>query len=194
MNYWFRKLQYLAATLLLLVITACAGVSQTVSGHAFHSFSFDASRQSQGIEILFYRYGSANDFGLRTTQRDAVQGKSNQGVAITGDMPVGNELYFKWRNKTTGQIYEDTVDLKSRLPSSMYKQELHPIIEGSQLYVYLVSFEPVRPYFSDAEVAQLDSFIKTLRQKSLRMYSRQRVIQIYPIRVVDPHLPANFSK
>ncbi|MGH8847465.1 MAG: hypothetical protein ACREXQ_09545, partial [Polaromonas sp.] len=113
-----KMLLRLAAALLLALLAACS-TPQVLSGRAYHSFEFDASRESGGIEVLFYRYGSANEHGLRTTQADAREGTSRQGIGITGDLPVGDELYVKWRDKATGTVYEDTVDLKSRLPFSM---------------------------------------------------------------------------
>ncbi len=190
----FRKIMLrCAAVLLLSVLTACA-TPQLLSGHALHNFSFDASRESTGTVVLFYRYGSANEYGLQTEQEDLPQGKSRQGVSVTGDMPVGKDLYVKWRDEATGKVYEETVDLKSRLPFSMDKQQLHFIIEGAQLFVYVISYEPVRDVMSSEEAARIRSTHKTLRQKVFSFKLRNRVIQIYPTKLIDPHLPSQFQK
>lgn len=189
-----KKFQWLALALCLSALVGCAGVSQTLTNRAFHSLTFRPGTESVGIDLMGYRYGSANEFGLRTPQADMDQGKISAGAAITGQLPVGDDFYAKWRDKTTGLIYEDTVDLRSRLPLSMYKQELHPIIEGSKLYIYLISYEPVRPYFTQSEVDQIDTYAKNLRQKVLGKFARNRVIQISPTRLEDPHLPPSLKK
>jgi len=49
-------------------------------------------------------------------------------------------LYVKWLDKTTGQVYEDRVDLTTRLPSfeKMHGQTVYFLVEDNQLYVYLI--------------------------------------------------------
>lgn len=171
-----------------LLLVACS-TSQVVSGRAFHSLQFDPSRQSPNTEILYYQYGNSREHGLRTNSEDAAKGKSRQGINISGDLPVGEFFYVKWRNTQSGQVYEDRVDLASRIPFSIARQALHPIIEGSQLYLYLVSFDPVRPYFTKEQAEEIRVTHKTPREKVFNFYLRNRVIQIYPERMVDPHLP-----
>lgn len=176
-------------TLGLAVLAACA-TPQVLSGRAFHAFDFDPGRQSVNTEALSYQYGDSKEFRLQTNPEDIARGKTGYGVKITGDLPVGDFLDVKWRNTLTGKVYEDRVDLKSRLPSSMDRQRLLAIIEGAQLYVYVISFDPVRPYFTREAAAAIDHrAAENLRLKTLSSYARNRVIQIYPERLVDPHLP-----
>jgi len=56
----------------------------------------------------------------------------------------GDFLYVKWRNKGTGQVYEDNVDLRQRLPANIVDHRIHFIIKGSKLYVYLISMKERR--------------------------------------------------
>ena len=189
-----KTFRWLALVLLLAALAACGGISQILSNRAFHSLDFRPGTESVDIDLMGYRYGSANQFGLRTPQADLDQEKNSAGAAITGQLPVGHDFYAKWRDKTTGRIYEDTVDLKSRLPLSMHKQEIHPIIEGSKLYIYLISYEAVRPYFTQSEANQIDTYAKNLRQNVLTKFARNKVIQIYPMRLEDPHLPPSLKK
>ncbi len=186
-----RPLQFLAITSLLLALGACAGFSQS---RTMHSFAFDPYLESENIDLLYYRYGSANEVGLRTSQHALNQIGKSPGISITGNLPVGDDLYVKWQDKRTGQIYEDSVDLKSRLPFIMYKQEIHPVIEGSQLYVYLVSYEPAREVMRSEDVEQIRQMNRTRRERVFNYRLRNRVIQIYPERIVDPHLPPDFKK
>jgi len=53
----------------------------------------------------------------------------------------GDFLYVKWRIKSTGQVYEDTVDLRRRLPADITDHRIHFIVKGPQLYVYLITPE-----------------------------------------------------
>lgn len=185
----------LAGIVLLALLAACTG-PQVLNGRAYHRLAFNVARESVGIELLYYRYGSVNEHGLRTTQAEVREGLMRQAIRMSGDLPVGEEMYVKWRDKNTGKVYEDTVDLRSRLPFSMYKQELHFFIEGAQLYVYLISFDEVRPYLSNAEVSMKENFAKTqpLRLQFLSQYSRNKVIQIYPVKLIDPHVPPELGK
>ena len=50
----------------------------------------------------------------------------------------GDFLYVKWRIKSTGMVYEDTVDLRNRLPADIKDHRVTFIIRGPQLYVYLI--------------------------------------------------------
>ena len=179
---------------LVLALTACSAVSNIVDNRTLHSINFRPGRDTVNVELLYYRYGSANEFGLRTTPAEAVAGLAIAGVQMTGELPVGADFYAKWRVVSTGQIIEDTVNLKSRLPFYMHKQEIRPIIEGSQLYIYLISYDTVRPYFTSDEIFKIDSYASNIRQRAIAQYARSKVIQIYPTRIEDPQLPATFRK
>ncbi len=54
-------------------------------------------------------------------------------------MILGESLYVKWRIKSTGEVFEDTVDLKSRLPRDVTSYRIYFVIDVRQLRVYLVS-------------------------------------------------------
>jgi hypothetical protein len=69
------------------------------------------------------------------------EGRSLQGAGIRGEMRRGDFLYVKWRIKSTGQVYEDIVDLRHRLPADITNHRIHFIIKGPQLYVYLITPE-----------------------------------------------------
>ena len=57
-------------------------------------------------------------------------------------MPVATFLYVKWRIKETGGIVENRVDLRDRLPPNMFDHRVTFAIDGTQLYVYLVTPTP----------------------------------------------------
>src|SRR5258706_12703345 len=85
----------------LLALAGCATGGPLVS----HSFSFDAPRDSPGIEILDYRYGASKSPFARA--KPSGDGRVSQRIGIGGAMLPGDDLYVKWRIKNSGEIYED---------------------------------------------------------------------------------------
>ncbi len=132
-----RGLIYLLFTCLMTTtLTACAH-----DRVVFHSFSHDLITDSPGVELLACRYG--DNLGTATAQEIASGAKSLDNkvcTGVTGKMAVEDFLYVKWRDKATQQMFEDRVDLKTRLPSTkeMRGTELYFLIEENKLYIYLV--------------------------------------------------------
>jgi len=158
-------LRTLALGLLLLMVmflSACAAGPRLVN----HAFGFDARIDSPTYEVLAYRYGDGK--GVARSSDNAIRnfGQSPQVTSIGGPMPLGDTLYVKWRDKTTGDTYEDTVDLRSLLPRDMTNQRIHFVVNGPQLYVYLI--DPV-PRPKDWPVA------------GPRKYQNEKVRQVYPL-------------
>jgi hypothetical protein len=181
---------WLKACLLGIVfsLAGCAASGRVV----LHTFAFDALLDSADVEVLAYRYGKGRGAFTASSPDELREQKPIMSINTTGNFQVGNDLYVKWRVKSTGQVYEDTVDLVSRLPRDMEKQELRFIIEGSQLYVYVISHAPIRPYFSEAEATRIRAFATNPREKALSNFGRDRVLMIYPRKEIDPHVPPEF--
>lgn len=106
-----------------------------------HSFSFDALRDSPGVTVLDFRYGDGKGPGMSNDEELRAVGKSVQRTGTSGHMPRGDSLYVKWRIIGTGEVLEDTVDLKQRLPRNLEDQTLYFMIKERQLMVFLVSTE-----------------------------------------------------
>ena len=110
-----------------------------------HSFIFDSRNDGKkhgvpDIEVLDYAYGDSRQFGLRPSKEDRemrADGSGYMAHSIGGMLPRGEYLYVKWRVKETGQVYEDKVDLRQRMPEDITNYGLHFAIFGSQLYVFL---------------------------------------------------------
>ena len=116
----------------LWMLTACA-IGQVVN----HSFGFDTRRDGQDALILDYRYGTSK-LPVRAPEAAVQRGETFTFNSVTGPMVRGDSLYVKWRIKTTGQIYEDTVDLRNRLPEDITDHKVYFMVKGSQLIVYLI--------------------------------------------------------
>jgi len=140
------------------VFSACAGTPQIVN----HSFMFEMARDGQDAVVLDYLYGDPSQPTARNPERLAREGKSLQGTDVTGLMRRGDSLYVKWRVKSTGRVYEDTVDLRRRLPANIAGQIIYFILKGPQLYVYLISPEP-RPANAPPIGPHIYSYLRTLK-------------------------------
>ena len=131
-----------------------------------HSFEFDARRDSPDVEILDYRYGDSKNPGARPPEWALRQGTVAQATSTGGQMLRGDELYVKWRIRKTGEVLEDTVDLKRRLPADITQHTVYFLIRGRQLYVYLITPERRAPNAPPADGPGI--------------YQHMRVISVYP--------------
>jgi hypothetical protein len=124
-----------------IALSACA----TGPRYVFHAFGFDAVNESKGFEVLAYSY--SRDGRAIVSSDTAIRqfGKAHQGTGINGPMPVGDTLYVKWRRKSDGQAYEDKVDLRPLLPRDMHLHDIHFVVDGARLYVYLIDPDPRPP-------------------------------------------------
>jgi hypothetical protein len=147
---------------LLAILTGCATNPNVVD----HAFGFDMTNDGQDAELLDYRYGSSK-LPVHAPESAVLEGKTIYSANVNGPMLRGDFLYVKWRNKNTKEVYEDTVDLRQRLPANIADHRIHFIIRGSQLYVYLIPpKEKKRPPGTPPN--------------GPRMYDDLNVITIYP--------------
>jgi len=103
-----------------------------------HSFSFNTIVDSPGAEVLDYQYGGSGLFGMHANKDKVRLGKVFPAWSTSGVMPKGEFLYVKWRLKSSDQVYEDKVDLTTRLPADITDYGIHFVIRGPQLFVYLI--------------------------------------------------------
>ena len=148
----FRPLLAIAA---LALLTACA----SMSSNQLHGFEFNARQDSPDIMVLAFRYGEGQFALLDENEARAARRGAQmplQTVGVGGFIQRGDTLYVKWKIKATGEILEDTVDLKSRLPRDITKHDIYFRINGRQLVVFLITPErrpanmpPIGPSKSD---------------------------------------------
>lgn len=128
------------ALALVLLCAGCAAQPQVFD----HAFSFDVSYDDQDADILDYRYG-ASRLPVKAPEDAVARGTPLYQANVSGPMLRGETLYVKWRNRSSGTVYEDTVDLRQRLPADMTGRRVHFVVRGQQLYVYLIAPEPRPP-------------------------------------------------
>jgi hypothetical protein len=150
--------------LVAVLLSACSVFSNVVD----HTFAFDLRRDDQDAELLDYRYGESK-LPVSADRRQVARGETFKFEGVTGPMLRGDSLYMKWRNIPTGKIYEDTVELKNRLPHNIENHTIYPMIYGPQLYVFLILPDSIRRGFNDPQIGP-------------RVYrgAGNKIIQIYP--------------
>lgn len=130
-----RLLRSIIMTMMLVTLTACVTEPRIVQ----HQFGFDALVDSPDIQVLNYKYGNSKLPSVRPPEWALRTGQVSQATTVYGAMLRGDFLYVKWRIKSSGKVFEDTVDLKSRLPANIKGDVVYFIIRGPQLYVYLIT-------------------------------------------------------
>ena len=159
----FKKMlfSWVLAICIGVALTACAYDSDVVN----HSFGFDVRQADQDADVLDYKYGNSKHYVCAPVER-VKEGLTSNVEGLNGPMYRGEFLYVKWRNKGTGKIYEDTVDLRHRLPKDLVNQKVYFTIKGPQLFVYLIDTNERR--------------LPTVPPNGPSMYSSQKVTTIYP--------------
>ena len=182
--------------LLAAVLICCTGLMACATGPTQPKlFSYEITwnvatdatvYDKADIKILDYSYGVADKFEIIPGKwfRDRFPatgccGSSQQGIVA----PRGDYLYFKWRVISTGEVFEDRVDLSKRLPQDMNNTRLYIAIFGSQLYVYL--FPPETTKESDGSSITTPGRRPSREtdrslQDTLRGNARAKKHQIYP--------------
>lgn len=142
-------LQVIAIAALASSLGACAVGPRQVWQQ--FTFSGDFDGWDRTIDLLAYEYGTKERMTKNSV--DKPRGpvwKDGSSIApttnINGPMPVGEFLYVRWRVKATGQVYEERVDLRERLPADMKDHGLTFVIDGPRLYVYVITPRP-EPYY-----------------------------------------------
>jgi len=158
MKNWIAKARIWLVLLCTFALLACASGPKQV----FHSFSFDgrSDKWAEKVDLLEYSYGD----GYHKV-RDSLVNPNYPGIykgktalpprsSVNGSMPLGEFLYVKWRIKETGEVLEDRVDLRERLPKNMAHHTLTFSIDERQLHVFVVTplprkrtrIDPARPW------------------------------------------------
>lgn len=173
-----RSFRWLTLLILGFSLAACAITGPRLVDH---SFEFNAVWDSPEIEILDYRYGDSKAPGARPPEWALESGKVAQGTGTSGPMILGDSLYVKWRVRSTGETYQDTVDLRSRLPANMKDKKIRLIVKGAQLYIFVISPEIIvpNPCPPKEELRQL-SRSSEAGDRVFSMYCNHKIVTIYP--------------
>lgn len=152
---WSRVMCAVSIALLLSMLAACS----SVPADQLHSFDFDVRTENPDIEVLDYRYGVVRIGPTQADRSSVERGLVRQQAGVSGYIPRGETLYVKWRIRATGEVREETVDLKSRLPRDISKHKItFKFVQGA-LFVYLVTPE-VLPVGQLSDGPRVDQYYK----------------------------------
>jgi hypothetical protein len=123
-------------------LSACAtGGRMYMQSFHFDTFGDSTDGKHPEAEILDYQYGdtkSAGTYADRDFKESASIGRKRLAGGMSGFLPRPEFLYLKWRMIESGEVYEDRVDLRDRLPHDMTDMTVHLVVRGPQLYVFLI--------------------------------------------------------
>lgn len=158
---------------------AVAGIVNDLKGNTVtHGFEFNAKWDSPEIEVLDYEYST------RKPSKEAYAGIGGNGIAqqtgISGGFPRGDFVYMKWRVRSTGEVFEDRVDLRSRIPGSIKDKKIYCVIDGGQLYILLIDFWKYKERVTTDELNTSRAEANTPLKKVLSSYILYHAKQIYP--------------
>ncbi len=208
MNTLLKKLRFVAALFFTVALVACASGPTQV----FHSFQFDGKHDgpsnaegkyegwNKEIDLLAYSYG--DQYSMVRNSVDEPRSPVYKGLTalpsgpggVSGLMPIGEFLYVKWRIKATGEVFEDRVDLRERLPKNMTNHTVTFVPDGRQLHVYVETPFPRNPNDEKHFVPKYPNvnFYKRTHLTSLSAHGM--TYEIYPTLEAYPnptHLTAN---
>lgn len=176
---YLKKISIFFYFKIALLLTACAVNGPRIVNH---SFQFDAISDSSEIEILDYRYGESKNPGARPPDWALKTGHIGQGAGITGPMVVGDSLYVKWKIRKTGGIYQDTVDLRQRLPYDIEDHIIRFLVKDSQLNIYVISRKELKPNpcMMHGDPRKLAKVSGKADDIVYGMYCSSEILKIYP--------------
>ena len=118
-----------------------------------------------------------HEFKIRGVKHFGMGGQSS----TLGDILRPDFLFVKWRIKATGEVLEDTVDLKRRLPRDFSRHTVHFTVDDRQLYVYLIGWDNKKPQNCPSQ-EERRNIARTERppHRIFRMYCAYDIQQIYP--------------
>jgi len=130
--------------------------------------------------IILYGFGYEFVNKGKTELLDCKYGEVNvgkgPGSCSTGSAPLADFLYVKWRDRITGAVYEERIDLKRRLPPrrKMQGATVYWLIADNQLYVYLI------PYHNSMSLTPLNRRPPDNPRNGPIQYSYLDVKTLYP--------------
>jgi hypothetical protein len=134
-------LKFILSLMIELIMTALTSTANAAD-RQYYSFEFDLRKDNQHAVILDYWYGNSKlDSWINEPEELIKKGHTFCCQAVAQPMPPGGLLYVKWRDTETQKVYEDTVDLRHRLPKKIEDHTIYLMLKGAQLYVYLISPE-----------------------------------------------------
>ena len=139
--------RFLLPTIFIISLLILAGCAAIVGSGVSCGFSFDMRYDDQHAAVLDY---------LLMGEKTAIIGASKppyvdknhksyfENIGYQYDRP--RSLYLKWQDELTGNIHENTIDLRQSLPRDLDGTMLYFILHGSQVYVYLANLNTRVPY------------------------------------------------
>lgn len=180
---WERLIHKLSLCLVLTAMDATLLACSNKPRLANHSFTFDAPNDSPDIKILDWRYGTSRHLGAKGCPEDVQTCPIvGQYVYINGPMRVGDDLYVKWKVKSTNEVFEANVDLRDKNPRELEGHTIRFIAHHSQVYVYLITPTKLSPNPCPSDGKRL-TFRKSdiPDERVFSLYCSRLIFRLHPV-------------
>jgi hypothetical protein len=137
-------IRYLTVGIAMLGLLFSASCAYRFDEYLF-GMIFEVKRESDikirpdaDIDVLDYRLGDYSYLPTRANIDRANTGPER--VFPSGNMniigPRPKQIYFKWRDNSSGKIYEKTVEIENLLPRNISSHLIFMTIYGNQIYIF----------------------------------------------------------
>lgn len=123
----------------LASLMACSNLAQGLPGvPQFATYSTQFSRWDRPtITVIDYQYSANGKVFEQWSESLKAEGRNPGEGGYYGYRPVVEKLYVKWKLLATGEVFEETADLREKLPQSMEQKKLHFIVWDKTLHIYI---------------------------------------------------------
>ena len=181
---------WLAALAVSLLTTGCAGLSgdpsASIGAPTSHMLSAYTDWDSPGFYFLDFQY-RLNGKQIGGRDRAFVKRHEPLGFMRLGEETrrVGDTVYVKWRHAPTGAVYENTIDLRGRLPAPVKESgALYFVLAHEAVHVYLVdpppSYENRKPIYGCDKLKKIGRAEPTPDNRARAFNCADKVWKVYP--------------
>jgi hypothetical protein len=134
-EYNKRRWVSVAAAAFLLWAAALVAGCATQQKFSIYFLQYNSAADAPDQVLLAYRYGPVNP-----THGVSLQGVAGslplRSVNTGGNLPIAEVLYVRWRSSVSGREYEQTVDLRGKLPDNLEGSAIAFVLGEGTVSVY----------------------------------------------------------
>jgi hypothetical protein len=148
----------------LLALSGCAT-------QVWYGFDWDAYADQwiSEVTLLDLKYHDGRGHNWKGNPYNVPNWKVRMQSGATGTYPLGDSLWVKYRINATGQVKEETADLRGKYPSDLHGGTVRFMLKNGYLAVYTyVSPRDVRS--PQAAVPPFPDFYWSVRYKTCRIH------------------------
>jgi hypothetical protein len=138
--------------LLLMTLVICLSACATGGPVYSQGFRFEANTTAQILDYAYGNNGAPLMLGTSNADHELMkEGRTHSVTPVNMDGYFGRReyLYVKWRDNASGQVFEEKVDLRDKIPRAPENYSLNFEVWGKNLWVYLFPPKKFKLPFDD---------------------------------------------